>query len=239
MKGSLARWIDQAEVGLSEITRRTVQSVTVPIRAKGQELATETIDTVLGIVKTVAIKAVLGLVAAIMVVVAIVYAVAALYQYLLPLLGPVEARLVLAGLFLLIAVIAVVLLILWPRSTPTPKTIVARADKASAAAANGAASVANDARTATRKAEAVSGHRAEAAAARTGGANAVPPPPVDLASGFDTMVSALGDAGFRREQAGLKAGLALASQLKPMQIVSLALIGGFIAATRSSRRSWD
>ncbi len=58
----------------------------------------------------------------------------------------------------------------------------------------------------------------------------------NLKVGFETIVSVLGEAGFRREQAGLKAGLALASQLKPMQIVSLALIGGFVAGFRSFPR---
>ena len=57
-----------------------------------------------------------------------------------------------------------------------------------------------------------------------------------MKSGLGAIASALGEAGFRREQAGLRAGLAIAEQLKPMQIVSLALIGGFLAGVRVRRR---
>lgn len=234
MIGPLARLIDQAEVGLSGITRRAVASVTVPIRQKGQELASETLDTVVGVAKTVAIKAALGLVAAIMAIVAIVYAIAALYAFLLPRLGPVEARLVLAGLFLLIAVVAVVLLLFWPKSVPTAKVLARQADKAQAVVDKDAARLRNDVRAAAVKADVAMERRSEATAATA--ADDGQGPAVDLAGGFETMVTALGDAGFRREQAGLRAGLALASQLKPMQIVSLALIGGFVAATRYPRR---
>lgn len=229
MNSSLARLVGQAEAHIAGLGRRAVDSVTTPLRIKSQEIASETLETVSRTVKVIAIKAVLGLVAAIMIVVAIVYAIAALYEKLLPMLGPVEARLVLAGLFALVAVIAIVALVAWPSGKPVVKTT---ADKATAEArramAEARASLGSSQQAAAARSQ-VSGAAEAAQAAAYGQAT---PPASDLKTSFETIVSVLGDAGFRREQAGLKAGLALASQLKPMQIVSLALIGGFIAGMR-------
>ena len=50
------------------------------------------------------------------------------------------------------------------------------------------------------------------------------------------IVSALGEAGVKREQAGLRAGLTIANQLRPMQVVTLALVGGILAGARLVRR---
>lgn len=230
MNSSLARLVGQAEAHMAGLGRRAVDSVATPLRIRSQEIATDTLEAVSRTLKVIVIKAVLGLVAAIMAVVAIVYAIAALYQKLLPILGPVEARLVLAGAFALVAILAVVAMVAWPGGKPTAKVA---ADKAGAEADRAMADA--------RAAVAAATHAAEARAKAAGAAGAAPsaayaqapPPPADLKDGFETIVSVLGDAGFRREQAGLKAGLALASQLKPMQIVSLALIGGFIAGMRS------
>lgn len=232
MNSSLARLFGQAETHMAGLGRRAVDSVTTPLRVKSQEIATETLDVVSRTIKVLAIKAVLGLVAAIMAIVAIVYAIAALYQQLLPILGPVEARLVLAGAFALVAILAVVAMIAWPSGKPSVKRA---ADKASADAERAAAEARASLTAATHAAEARAKAAGVSGAARPSGASAQDPAPTanDLASGFETIVSVLGDAGFRKEQAGLKAGLALASQLKPMQIVSLALIGGFIAGMRS------
>ncbi len=232
MNSSLARLVGQAEAHMAGLGRRAVDSVTTPLRIKSQEIASETIEAVSRTVKVIAIKAVLGLVAAIMAVVAIVYAIAALYQKLLPTLGPVEARLVLAGLFALVAVIAIVALVAWPSGKPAARIA---ADKAEADAHRAVA----DARASLGAATEAAAARAKASgAAEAAAAYAEAPPPAagDLKGSFETIVSVLGDAGFRREQAGLRAGLALAGQLKPMQIVSLALIGGFIAGMRSGGR---
>lgn len=228
MNSSLARLVGQAEAHMAGLGRRAVDSVTTPLRIKSQEIASETLETVSRTLKVIAIKAVLGLVAAIMAVVAIVYAIAALYEKLLPTLGPVEARLVLAGLFALVAVIAVVALIAWPSGKSPVDKASAKADHAMADANASLASV--------TEAAAARAKASRAAEAAQSAATASAPPAGDLKSGFETIVSVLGDAGFRREQAGLRAGLALASQLKPMQIVSLALIGGFIAGMRSGGR---
>lgn len=229
MNSSLARLVGQAEAHMAGLGRRAVDSVATPLRIRSQEIATDTLEAVSRTLKVIVIKAVLGLVAAIMAVVAIVYAIAALYQKLLPILGPVEARLVLAGAFALVAILAVVAMVAWPGGKPIAK---AAADKAGADADRAMADA--------RAAVAAATHAADVGAKAAGAAGAAPsaayaqaPPPGDLTGGFETIVSVLGDAGFRREQAGLKAGLALASQLKPMQIVSLALIGGFIAGMRS------
>lgn len=232
MNSSLARLVGQAEAHMAGLGRRAVDSVTTPLRIKSQEIASETIEAVSRTVKVIAIKAVLGLVAAITAVVAIVYAIAALYQKLLPTLGPVEARLVLAGLFALVAVIAIVALVAWPSGKPAARIAADKAEaEAHRAVADARASLGAATEAAAARAK-VSG-AAEAAAAY---AEAPPPAAGDLMGSFETIVSVLGDAGFRREQAGLRAGLALASQLKPMQIVSLALIGGFIAGMRSGGR---
>lgn len=232
MNSSLARLVGQAEAHMAGLGRRAVDSVTTPLRLKSQEIATETLDAVSRTLRVIAIKAVLGLVAAIMAVVAIVYAIAALYQKLLPILGPVEARLVLAGAFALVAILAVVAILVWPSGKPAGK---ATARKAAARADQAVLEAKTSLAAATHAAEA----RAKVAAESVPFADhqgASPAPAGDLKSGFETIISVLGDAGFRREQAGLKAGLALASQLKPMQIVSLALIGGFIAGMRSGGR---
>lgn len=235
MNSSLARLVGQAEAHMAGLGRRAVDSVTTPLRIKSQEIASETIDAVSRTFKVLAIKAVLGLVAAIMAVVAIVYAIAALYEKLLPTLGPVEARLVLAGLFALVAVIAIVALVAWPSGKPATRIVADKAEaEARRAVAEARASL--DAATETAAARAKASGATEAARRSAADAEVSPQSAADLKSGFETIVSVLGDAGFRREQAGLRAGLALASQLKPMQIVSLALIGGFIAGMRSGGR---
>lgn len=229
MNSSLARLVGQAEAHMAGLGRRAVESVTTPLRIKSQEIASETLEAVSRTVKVIAIKAVLGLVAAIMAVVAIVYAIAALYEELLPMLGPVEARLVLAGLFALVAVIAVVALVAWPSGkSPAKAAVNEAAAEAQRAMVDARQSLASTKDAATARAE-----TSDAAAAASSN---TPPGGSDLKGSFETIVSVLGDAGFRREQAGLRAGLALASQLKPMQIVSLALIGGFIAGMRGGRR---
>lgn len=234
MNSSLARLVGQAEAHMAGLGRRAVDSVTTPLRIKSQEIASETIEAVSRTVKVIAIKAVLGLVAAIMAVVAIVYAIAALYQKLLPTLGPVEARLVLAGLFALVAVIAIVALVAWPSGKPAARIAADKAEaEAHRAVADARASLAAATEAAAARARASGAAEAAQAAAYAEGPS---PAAGDLKGSFETIVSVLGDAGFRREQAGLRAGLALASQLKPMQIVSLALIGGFIAGMRSGGR---
>ncbi len=93
MINPLARMLGQAEVNFADLSRRAVESVTVPIRLKSQEIVADTVDAASRAVKTIVIKGVLGLVAAAMAIVAVVYLVGALEEALLPALGLVKTRL--------------------------------------------------------------------------------------------------------------------------------------------------
>lgn len=226
----IARLIGQAEAELGGATRRLVDSVTDPVRVKGHVLAAEASAAVSRIVRDVVIKGAFGIVAAAMAIVALVYFAAALQQALLPHFGPVETRVIMAVVFLLVAGLAGLLMAFWPTGDhPNPPSDVAADVKRTLAESKTVVSEKVDvaqSQTARVKAEAdASADTASAASTMSG-----------LRSGVESLAGVLGAAGFRREQAGLRAGMLLANQLKPIQLVSLALIGGFLAGMRSRRR---
>lgn len=212
MSNPLSRMLARAEVNLADVARRSVDSVTLPIKVKSQEIIAEVSGSVAAHARTLAIKAGLAVFAVVMLIVALVYAFSALHHYLVRVTGPLEALVLMAALFAVLALAAVIAVVAWPAPRPANRAVV----QAAAVQAN---RVADQTRaTARPSVEEKLGRVAE--------------PDMDLKAGFDTIVDALGDAGLRREQAGLKAGLALAQQLRPIQLVSLALIGGFVAGLR-------
>ena len=129
-----------------------------------------------------------------------------------------------AAIFLVLAVAAIVAMIAWPSGAPAPSAAVKQAE-ANALMASRAKLLEAEAKAATVD-PAFSGEVRESR-------GMIDP---EMSSGLDAVVSALGEAGLRREQAGLKAGLAIAKQLKPMQLISLALLGGFVAGIRMTSK---
>ena len=118
-----------------------------------------------------------------------------------------------AGAFLLLAILAAVGIALVPTA---PK----RSASKRRGAAKPAASAGRTARTSDTSSQAAAATQPSGEAEQA------------LSVGLDTLVSALGEAGFKREQAGLRAGIAMARQLRPVQIASLALLGGFVMGAR-------
>ena len=219
MSNPLARMLAQAEVNLADVARRSVDSVTLPIKIKSQEIIAEVSGSVSAHIRILAIKAGLAVFAVVTLVVALVYAFAALHGYLVVATGPLEALLIMAALFAVLAVAALVAVVAWPAPKPSSKVVVQ-------AAAVHAKRVAEQTRTKARPA-------IEDKPVR------VAEPDMDLKAGFETIVAALGDAGLRREQAGLKAGLAIANQLRPIQLVSLAsLLVSVTVCLSSSLSPW-
>lgn len=214
----IARLLAAAEVNLAAASRRAVEGAVTPLKIKGQELVSDTLDTVAATVRTVAIKAGLAAFAGVMLIVAVVLALMAAYGRLADALGPTKALLVLAGAFLLLAVLGAAGVALVPAAAKSGKR--AAADRP---APPGTPVSDATARVAEQTANSY---------ARLGRDDEHGPTEQALNLGLDTLVSALGEAGFRREQAGLRAGLAMARQLKPMQIASLALLGGFVMGAR-------
>ncbi len=212
----IARLLAAAEGNLAAAGRRAVESAVEPLREKGREIVSETLGTVTATAKGLAIKAGLGVFAGIMLIVGIVLALMAAYTRLAEALGPTEALLVMAGAFLLLAILAAVGIALVPT---TPKRSPSKPKAPAPGAPLSDATVRAADRTANsyaRMAQADDPGNAEQA----------------LGVGLDTLVSALGEAGFKREQAGLRAGIAMARQLRPLQIASLALLGGFVMGAR-------
>ena len=212
MSNPLSRMLAQAEVSLADVARRSVESVTLPIKIKSQEIVAEVSGSVSAHIRTLAIKAGLAVFAAVMLIVALVYALSALHGYLVTVTGPLEALLIMAALFAVLALAAIVAVVAWPAPQPRSKAV--------------AQAVTVQAKRVAEQTKAKVRPAAEEKIDRLADTD------MDLKTGFDTIVAALGDAGLRREQAGLKAGLAIANQLKPIQLVSLALVGGFVAGLR-------
>lgn len=211
MTNPLSRMLAQAELNLADVARRSVDSVTLPIKMKSQEVIAEVSSSVIAHIRTLAIKAGLAVFAVVMLIVALVYAVSALHGYLVRVTGPVEALVIMAAIFAVLALAALIAVAAWPAPNPKSKAVVQ-------AAAVQAKRVAEQTRVKARAMNDTIDRASE--------------PDMDFKAGFDTIVAALGDAGLRKEQAGLKAGLALANQLRPVQLVSLALLGGFVAGLR-------
>lgn len=211
-----ARLIAAAEVNLAAASRRAVESAAAPIKEKSREIVSDALGTVTATARNVAIKAAFGAFAVVMLIVGIVLALMAAYGKLETILGPVEALLVMAGAFVLLAVVGVVGAMLVPtrpkRAKPAPTPPPVQVDLSDATA---------------RVADQTVGSYA-----RLGQAGEPGTTEHALDSGLDALVSALGEAGFKREQAGLRAGLAIARQLRPMQVASLALLGGFVMGAR-------
>jgi hypothetical protein len=231
MNNPIAQLMAQAEVGLADFSRRTIESVTLPIRLKSQEVVADVSASVKASAISIAIKAGLSLFAGVMLIIALGYGLSALHGYLATVFSPIEATLIMAGVFLALAVIALLVLAFWPsgatkRKAAVPSRVMLDAEAAVARARSG---IEADAPAAKGQA------RAQAKAAQPT-ADTTATSMADMTSGLGAIAAALGEAGFKKEQAGLRAGLAIAQQLKPMQIVSLALIGGFIAGARYRRR---
>ncbi len=208
----VARLLAAAEVNLADVGRRAVESAVAPVREKLRDLVSETLGRVVAVVRSLAVKAALGVFALVMAIVAVVLALMAAYDALAAVLGPTRALLVMAGAFLLLAVLAAVGIALVPSGTGRrgpggPVALPATGGTSPRPVPN------------RRTAEAVP-------PAGPGSTERA------LDTGLDALVSALGEAGFKREQAGLRAGLAIARQLRPMQVASLALLGGFVMGAR-------
>lgn len=205
----IARLLASAEVNLAAAGRRAVESAVAPVREKLRDLVSETLGTVTRAIRMIAVKAALGVFALVMVIVAVVLALMAAYSALDAAMGPTRALLVMAGAFLLLAVLAAVGIALVPATVKRSK-LPAAASNSGGAAAPGRAG-----------APLLVGRAAEPAGTERA-----------LDTGLDALLSALGEAGFKREQAGLRAGLTIARQLRPMQVASLALLGGFVMGAR-------
>lgn len=205
----LARLLAQAEVDIGGVARRAVDSAVAPLKAKSQEVVNEALGTVTATARALAFKAAAAVLAAIMLVAALVFAFAALYHYILQRVGPMDAMLIMGGLFLVLAVIAGAVAAALPLTA-----------RAAPAGRSGAAAALE--RPDPRPRPVPDGPPSEGEQA--------------LRSGLDAIVSALGEAGFKREQAGLRAGLSIADKLRPMQVVTLALVGGVLAGARMMRR---
>lgn len=213
----IARLMAAAEVNLASAGRRAVESAIAPLKAKSQEMVSDALGTVTATARTIAIKAGLAAFAGLMVIVAIVLALMAAYTRLDEALGPTKALLIMAGAFALLAILGIAAVALVPATPKRKPKGVSSVPPANAPLSDATARAAD---------------RTVGSYARLG----VPDDPAGteqaLNAGLDTLVSALGEAGFKREQAGLRAGLAIARQLRPMQIASLALLGGFVMGAR-------
>lgn len=205
----IARLLASAEVNLAAAGRRAVESAVAPVREKLRDLVSETLGTVTRAIRMIAVKAALGVFALVMVIVAVVLALMAAYSALDAAMGPTRALLVMAGAFLLLAVLAAVGIALVPATVKRSKPPAAASNSGGAAAPGRAG------------APLLVGRAAEPAGTERA-----------LDTGLDALLSALGEAGFKREQAGLRAGLTIARQLRPMQVASLALLGGFVMGAR-------
>lgn len=214
----IARLLAAAEVNLAAVSRRAVDGAVAPLKARGQEFVADTFDTVTATARTVAIKAGLAGLAGVMLIVAVVLALMAAYSRLAEVLGPTKALLVMAGGFLLLAVLGAVGIALVPATAKKGKRPPVERPAPLGAPVSDATARAAD--------------RTAGSYARLGQADDLGQTEQALNLSLDTLVSALGEAGFKREQAGLRAGLAMARQLRPMQIASLALLGGFVMGAR-------
>ncbi len=221
MNNPLARLLAQAEINLGDVIRRAVDSAAAPIKAKSQELVDDALGTVTTTARNLAVKAALALLAGLLFLAGLAFALAALFRYLEGLTGPIWASLIMAGIFIVLAVLAAVAMAAWPVK-PKAKINPPQTDL--------------DA----QRARLTMGEAMRSASQRPTASDPdvrpdlSSPPTTEqtLNSGLEAVVVALGEAGFTREQAGLRAGLTIAQQLRPMQVVSLALLGGFLAGAR-------
>ncbi|WP_131113529.1 hypothetical protein [Lichenihabitans psoromatis] len=227
MTNPISRLIAQAEVNVTEMGRRAVDQAAATVKARSQEVVSDVMRTATSTVKTVAIKAGLALFAGVMLIVAVIFGLIALYDYLASLMGPIEALLAMAALFLVLGIAGIVVMMTMSSSATV------KDKKAPAIAATQDVEAAQRAMAASQQppVEAASAEVRDDPTAQLKSHD----PDQAMRSGLDAVVSALGDAGFRREQAGLRAGIAIASQMRPVQLVSLALLGGFLAGVRSKR----
>ncbi len=222
MIGPFARLLDGSQDTLTDFGRRAVDSITIPLRAKSQDLISDVTQGVKASLKVILIKAALAVFALVTALIALGYALSALHAALARSTGPIEATLIMAGVFALLAIVAAIVMLVWPSPSPPPRAALVEvrrdADRVAAEARRYAASAAA---------------RPQSAASLAGSPG---DGELDFKDSLSAIASALGEAGFRREQAGLQAGLTLAERLRPMQLVSLALLGGFIAGLRLTRR---
>lgn len=216
-----ARLLSQTEFNFAEMSRRAVENATAPLKARGQEILADTVESVTTTARRFLIKAGFALAAGLLLLVAVIFAFAALYHELFHLIGVIPALLVMAGIFIVLALLAIAAMTIWPSGKARSATR-ASLEREHARLAMAEASR----RMAAEQAQAYETiAKSSAAADPNEGEQA-------LNSGLEAIVTALGDAGFAREQAGLKAGLTIAQKLRPMQAVSLALLAGFVVGTR-------